>query len=206
MSQVNLLPPEILQRQRVRQMTYAVIGAGAVVLLLVVAFYLLQGTRLSGVNSDIDDQNANNHGIQTQITGLQQYAQLQQEAQAKQQVLTSAYAYEVSFSQMLEDVSRVIPSDAYLGTLTFTVQPAAPASPGQPSTPSSLIGSMRADGTTDSLDAISAWLTRTDAVRGWVNSWVTTTTRDPVTGLWTFSSGLDLTKDVLTPRGRKGVL
>ena len=70
MIEVNLLPPEILQRQKVRQMTYAVMGAGAVVILLVVAFYVLQGTRLSGVNSDIDDQNANNQGIQAQISGL----------------------------------------------------------------------------------------------------------------------------------------
>ena len=204
MSQVNLLPPEILQRQKVRQMTYAVMGAGAVVILLVVAFYVLQGTRLSGVNSDIDDQNANNRGIQAQISGLQQYAQLQQEAQAKQQTLTAVYAYEVAFDQLLQDVSRVIPSDAYLTTLTFAVTPPA-AAPGQPA-PLSLIGSMKADGTSANLGSISSWLTRSDAVRGWVNGWVTTTTRDPLTGLWTFSSGVDLTKDVLTARGKKGAV
>jgi Tfp pilus assembly protein PilN len=205
-SQVNLLPPEILQRQKVRQMTYAVMGAGAFVILLVVAFYVLQGTRLSGVNSDIDDQNANNQGIQAQISGLQQYAQLQQEAQAKQQTLTAVYAYEVAFDQLLQDVSRVIPSDAFLTTLTFSVTPPAAATPGQPGTPLSLIGSMKADGTSANLGSISSWLTRSDAVRGWVNGWVTTTTRDPLTGLWTFSSGVDLTKDVLTPRGKKGAV
>lgn len=206
MSQVNLLPPDILQRQKVRQMTYAVMGAGALVIVLVAAFYVLQGTRLSGVNSDIAGQNANNRGIQAQIAGLQQYAALQQEAQAKQRVLSGAYAYEASFSQMLEDVSRVVPSDAYLSSLTFIISPAAPSSTGQATAPSTLIGSMKADGTAANLQSISSWLTRLEAIRGWKNAWYTTASRDAVSGLWTFSSGLDLTKDVLTPRGRKGAV
>ena len=50
MGQVNLLPPDILQRQRYRRMTLTVLAAGAIVLALIVAFFLIQVGRLGSVN------------------------------------------------------------------------------------------------------------------------------------------------------------
>ena len=46
MSQVNLLPPELRQRQQVRRQTTAVALAGVAALVLIVLFYLFQGVRL----------------------------------------------------------------------------------------------------------------------------------------------------------------
>ena len=204
MSQVNLLPPDILQRQRVRQRTYAVLFAGGVVVVLIAAFFVLQSTRLAGVNTDITNQNKTNASLRAQNAQLQQYANLQQEAQRKQGVLSAAYAYETSFSSMMQDISQVIPNDAYLTSLVFNITPPPPAVAGAPpATPSVLIGSMKASGRVANLQSLSNWLARLEGVHGWKNSWFTTAARDPSTGLWTFSGGLDLTRDVLTARGQK---
>ena len=118
MSQVNLLPPEILEAQRWRRVTFGVAVLGAVLLVLLFGFYLLQTNTLSGVNDDIDDQNQTNASIQASIADKQKFADLQEEAQAKQALLATAYAGEVSFSALLMDLSRVVPSDAYLDNLT----------------------------------------------------------------------------------------
>jgi Tfp pilus assembly protein PilN len=203
-SQVNLLPPDILQRQKVRQLTVAVMGAGIALLVVIAFFFLFQSARLAGVNHDITNQNRNNEAIQTQINALQQYASLAQEAQAKLGTLQAAYAYDASFSTMLENVSEVIPSDQFLTSLNFQITPPATTS-GSTTIPSVIVGSMKANGTAAQLQTISSWLTRCDAVRGWTNAWFTTATRDPTTGLWTFSSGLDLTTEVLSTRGQKGI-
>jgi Tfp pilus assembly protein PilN len=174
------------------------------VVALVVVFFLLQGTRLAGVNHDIANQNQTNSHLQGQNALLQQYANLQTEAQRKEGVLTAAYAYETSFSSMMQSISQVIPSNAYLTSLAFTVTPPAPSAAGAPPAASSaLIGSMRASGKVADLQSLSNWLTRLEGVKGWKNAWFTSATRDSTSGLWTFQSGLDLTKDVLTARGLK---
>src|SRR5205823_1470476 len=118
MSQVNLLPPDILQGQRYRRLTLTVLAAGAIVLALIVVFFFIQVGRLGAVNDDIAAKEQTNAELQSQIDSLQKYDDLQTQAQQAQTQLDAAYAGEVSFSGMLMDLSRVIPSDAYLDTFT----------------------------------------------------------------------------------------
>ena len=110
MSQVNLLPPELRARQKAKQLTTLIIGAGAAVIVLLLAFWFLQSQKLAGVNDDIAAQNLTNSGLQTQIDQLQEFQQLQEEAAAQEALLATAWVGEVSFSQMLMDLSRTIPS------------------------------------------------------------------------------------------------
>ena len=127
MSQVNLLPPDILQAQRYRRLTSGVVVAGVVLVAAVFGFYLLQSNELSSVNDEIAAQEATNASIQASIAEKQKYADLQAEAQAQQQLLSAAYAGEVSFSALLMDFSRVIPSDAYVNSLAIQADQAAAA-------------------------------------------------------------------------------
>ncbi len=110
MGQVNLLPPDILQGQRYRRLTLTVLLAGAIILALIVVFFLVQVGRLGSVNSNIEAKKQSNAQLQSQIDSLQKYDDLQVQAQQAQSELDAAYAGEVSFSGMLMDLSRVIPS------------------------------------------------------------------------------------------------
>jgi len=204
-SQVNLLPPDVLQRQHVRQRTYAVLFAGGVVVALIVVFFVLQSAKLASVNSDITNQQKTNAALLVANSQLQQYANLQTEAQRKQDLLSSAYAYETSFSSMMQDISQVMPINEYLTSLAFNILPPPTSTGAATTSKSSLIGSMKAAGKVTDLQTLSEWLASLETVRGWKNAWFTSATRDASTGLWTFQSGLDLTTDVLTPRGRKAV-
>ena len=197
MSQVNLLPPEILQRQTRQRLALLIGGAAAAVIVLVLAFYALQAGRLSGVNGDIAKQNRSNAAIQTQIGQLKQFADLQKQAQEKKALLDSAFADEASFSSLLEDVSRVIPPDAFLTSLSAQINP--PAAGGQATT--QFVGSLTAGGQGASVQTLSSWLTRLESVRGWENAWMTSITKAPPG--YTFASGVDLSRDVLTARGRR---
>jgi Tfp pilus assembly protein PilN len=201
MSQVNLLPPEIRQRQRLQRLTSIVIGGGFVLILLVLGLYAVQVGRLSSVNADIERQNANNDAVTKQIVPLQQWAQLQARAQQKQSLLDSAYSGEVSVSSMLQDVSQAIPSDAYLTSLS--VQISAPQV-GVGAEPTQFVGSMTASGQAASIQTLSSWLTTVEGVNGWDNPWVTTISKDASTGQYLFETGIDLSTDVVTSRGRKG--
>jgi Tfp pilus assembly protein PilN len=202
MSQVNLLPPDILQGQRYRRLTLTVLAAGALILGLIIIFFLVQVGRLGSVNDDIAAKEQTNAQLQSQIDSLQKYDDLQVQAQQAQSQLDAAYAGEVSFSGMLMDLSRVIPSDAYLDTFTATVTGPPPAAGGTTTT-TPLIGTMTTGGQAIGFDSLSIWLTRLELVKGWVNPWMPAITANgTVPNAYTFTTSVDLTQDVETPRGR----
>ena len=118
MSQINLLPPELRQRQAIRRNTSFVIVVGLAVLALIGLFYFFQLQRLSQTQSDLADQQDRNTNLQSQIDALSQFADLQSELAAKQQLVATIFVNEVSWSSALLDVSRVIPDASYLTNLT----------------------------------------------------------------------------------------
>jgi Tfp pilus assembly protein PilN len=205
-SQVNLLPPEIRQRQRRRQTALLVIGAGGIVLALILAVYVFQIDKLNGVNEDIAAQQQVNGQLQSQIVSLQKFQDLQTRAQAKQALLDAAFVDEVSLSGLLMDVSRVVASNQYLTSLTVQLNIGVATDPTVVVTPTEFVGTISTDGQTDSIDTLAQWLTRLGMVNGWVNPWVTTIDRSTERGVTviTFTGGSDLTRDVITERGTIG--
>jgi Tfp pilus assembly protein PilN len=205
-SQVNLLPPEILKGQQTRKLTVLVIAGGLVLWALIFLFYLLQAGSLGGVEDEIAAEQASNAQIQSEIDGLQHFEDLQVRAQAKQAQLAGAYAGEVSFSQMLMDVSRVIPAEAYLQTLAIQVNTVGGTTDTSASAPATgFVGTIQAGGQGLGVDSLSSWLTTLEQVKGWVNPWMGSITREEGTQVFTFTSQIDLTPSVLTRRGRQAV-
>jgi len=202
-SQVNLLPPELRARQKTKQLTTLIIGAGAAVVVLLIAFWFLQSQKLAGINDDIAAQTSTNQQLQAQIGQLQEFQQLQEQAAAQEALLAKAWVGEVSFSEMLMDLSRTIPSDAYLDSFNVTL--AAPVTAGV-AAPTTFVGAFTAGGAADGFESLANWITRLESVKGWVNPWVSSATETAAnTGLYTFTSGVDLSEDALTPRGRGDV-
>ncbi|HEX6400806.1 MAG TPA: hypothetical protein VF108_10125, partial [Actinomycetota bacterium] len=122
MSQVNLLPPDVQAAQRQRRLAGVVALAGVGVIGLILVFYVLQLGNLAAVREDIEDEERSNASLQTEIDQLQEFEDLQARQQAKQQLLNQVFANEVSFSGLLMDVSRVIPSTAALTSLSAAKQ------------------------------------------------------------------------------------
>ena len=202
MSQVNLLPPDILQGQRYRRRTLTVLALGGAVIGLIILFFFLQVGRLATVNGDIEDAQRTNDSLQTQIAQDQKYEDLQVQAQEAQAQLDAAYAGEVSFSGMLMDLSRVIPSDAFLTSLSTTITPPATGST-QTTTTTPLVGTMTMSGEAIGFDSLSQFLTRLEMVKGWVNPWMPTIAADSaVANAYTFTVSVDLTDEVETLRGQ----
>ncbi len=210
MSQVNLLPPELRQRQAVRRLSSLVIAGGLGVLALVGVFYFFQTQRLADARDELAAREAINRQLRMQIDELQPFADLQAEALAKQGLVRSLFLNEVSWSSVLLDVSRTIPDSSYLTTLTgqVTAGTAAPAD-GVAEPPAvgaaSLIGSISFQGVAEGTETIATWLDRLEQVEGWVNAWANSAQEaTPFSDVYNFSSGLDLTLAAATERGQGG--
>lgn len=205
MSQVNLLPPELRQRLAIRRTTSLVVAVALGVLALIGVFYFLQLQRLADAEDELAAQQDRNAELQSEIAGLQQFAALQAELAAKQELLSTIFVNEVSWSGALLDVSRVIPDASYLTNLTGQVSATLEGEVAEPTggTPdTTLIGNMTFQGVAQEVDTIATWITQLELVQGWVNAWVTSAQEDaPFSNIYTFSNGLDLTQEAATARG-----
>ena len=205
MSQVNLLPPELRQRLAIRRTTSLVVAVALGVLALIGVFYFLQLQRLADAEDELAAQQDRNAELQSEIDGLQQFAALQAELAAKQELLSTIFVNEVSWSGALLDVSRVIPDASYLTNLTGKATPPIEWEVAEPTgwtTDTMLIGNITFQGVAQEVDTIATWITQLELVQGWVNAWVTSAQEDaPFSNIYTFSNGLDLTQEAATARG-----
>ena len=205
MSQVNLLPPELRQRLAIRRTTSLVVAVSLGVLALIGVFYFLQLQRQADAQDELEAQQTRNAELQSQIDALEQFAELQAELAAKQQLLSTIFVNEVSWSSALLDVSRVIPDASYLTNLTGQITALAGEAPEPPTgaPEATLIGNMTFQGVAQEIDTIATWITQLEQVQGWVNAWVTSAQEDaPFSNIYTFSNGLDLTQEAATARGQ----
>ncbi|HYJ62095.1 MAG TPA: hypothetical protein VE032_11615 [Actinomycetota bacterium] len=197
MSQVNLLPPDILQRQGTRKLATTIVVGGLVLLGLILAFYLLQANRLAGVNDDIEAQERTNTSIEQEIDALEPFADLQVEADQAVEMLRNAYAGEMSFSQALMDMSRITPSDSYLQSLAVGLE--SPTVDGDVT----FVGTLAFNAQAIGIDTVALWISRVEEIEGWVNPWIATVeTTDSSLDIRTFPVNADLTSEALTARGR----
>jgi len=203
-SHVNLLPPEIRQKAKVRQRTAVVAVIGVGVLLVIFAFYLLQAMELSRVQEDLAFQEQTNSSLQTEIAALSDFGELQAELQEKQDLVDAVYANEISWSGVLRDVSSVIPDDAVLLDFTGASNVAVAADTAVTTTPAGgPVGTLTFSGTAAGTESLALWLSRQAEVRGWENPFMSTFTESETRSrIYDFSSTVDLFPEAITKRGR----
>lgn len=213
MTQVNLLPREVAERQRVRRFTAAV-GAGAGVAVILLAFvYTLQVGRLHAAQQALAAQQARNAGLQQQISSLQRFHTLKQEVTDKQALVTGLTQGQIMWSGVMKDVSSVIPTQMWLtqfnGSLTSaTTGTPAPGASGtaapSATTGANLVGTLQFSGYAMAHTDVADWLDRLAQVKGWANPWVSssqkTTSGNTIVVQWTGT--VDLTS-AATSEGRQ---
>ena len=221
MTQVNLLPSDVRERQKSRRLLAAVVtGVGAVVALLFFVF-MLQSARLVSANHKLAAQEAQNQSLQAKINSLQQFAQLKAEVALRQTLMATALQNQVRWSGVLRDISMVIPNKMWLTNLTGTVTDPtvlgssgaapAPAAPGTGSAPEvapqTLVGSITFNGMATDNPTIALWLSRLVRVDGWENSWITSAQKVATVDLTSqkvqFNGSVDLTYEATVQGSKK---
>jgi Tfp pilus assembly protein PilN len=134
MRQINLLPPEIAQRRRAREITLLIGAAGLVLVGLLVLVFLIETARIAGERRHLNDVKGENAALQSKVNELQIFAQHEQQLQTKESLLAGLTQNEVRWSIVLNDLSIRIPSDVWLTTFTgsVTASTGAPQAGNQP--------------------------------------------------------------------------
>jgi Tfp pilus assembly protein PilN len=200
---INLLPPELAQRRRQRQLLSMIVAAGLVLIAILALVYVIQEFRLHGVRGDLAAQRDKNASLQAEVGRLQEFDTLERTLKQKQTLLATLTQNEVRWSVLLADVSLVIPSDVWLTTFTGTVnlnpQPAAAGSAAQP------LGSITLNGVTFSHVDVAKWLTRLGSVDAFSFPYLSLSSKSTIgtTPVVDFNSSVQLSQEAFR-RNQRG--
>lgn len=211
MTQVNLLPSDVRERQRTRRLTVGVVAAVGAVLALLFFVLLLQAGRLADADRELAAQEQVNSGLRQRIGELQEFAQLKQTVTERRALVREAQASEVLWSGVLADISKIIPGQMWLTGMSATLTPSAvPAAQPAPATapgstpPATLVGAIQFDGVALNHPTVAQWLRRLEQVTGWVNPWLGTASKSQDgSGQIGFSATLDITAEATVQGGRR---
>lgn len=206
MRQINLLPSDIAERRRARQITLMLGAAGLALVAVLVLVFIIQAARLSGERGNLAEQERTNDRLQRQVTQLQGFAQLQTTLRTKEQLLGQLTANEVRWSLLLNNISLVIPSDVWLTNLSGSVQ--AVTGPTPTPTPTGPVGTIQVAGSTFTHLDVARWLSRLSGVDEFLFPYLSLSskTASETTSLVDFNSSVQLSQEALRrnqPGGRR---
>lgn len=196
MRQINLLPSDIAERRRARQITLLMGAAGLALIAVLALVFIVQAARLSGERGKLEAQERTNSRLQRQVTQLQGFAQLQQTLRTKEQLLGQLTAGEVRWSLLLNNISLVIPSDVWLTNFSGSVQVAAGTVPAPTTGP---VGTIQVSGSTFTHLDVARWLSRLTGVDEFLFPYLSLSskTSGDAQTLVDFNSSLQLSQEAL---------
>ena len=201
---INLLPPEVLERQATRRRTVMVFTGGIILLFVIAGFYFVQVFTLQGVEDDIETQEAINAQLEAEIASLQDVAALEQEIERTRTVLAELLADRVLWSGVLRDISLVIPGEVWLNGLSAQLGLAvAPEETGEPVATGAVVGQISFNGFAFDHRDVALWLSRLEDVRGFINPWLSSSAKTKIGDreAVTFTSSVDLSEQAVARRG-----
>lgn len=128
---VNLLPPGVTDRRRLRKQRRTLLIVGATVMALVLLLFYLELSRAGAASDRADDAEHTVASLEAEKASLQRFANLRDHLSELEQERTLVFKGEVRGSTVLEDFTRLVPKDVWLTQLTLIV-PELPDLPGAP--------------------------------------------------------------------------
>jgi len=205
---VNLLPPEIHERQRLRQVQ---LGLGVAVLAAVGGVALLYVSGESSVTTaqaGLATAQAQQAKLNQDIAKLQYVSQAQSSVDASEAALTQATSSEIHWSDYLADLATLLPTGVWVSQVSFS-ESVPPGSLANPADAPASVGSVQITGTatvpggfSNVHNGVAAWLDAAVKEKGFANPWFAQSAESFIgsTKVATFSSSLTLTSDALTKR------
>ena len=210
---VNLLPPEIIERRALKQLGALLAAVLLLVLALAGGLVYMAGSGKGAAQAELTSAQAETARLQAQATSLDSARKAQVALQAAQTALQAAMANEVLWSRYLDELRGKLPDGVRLSNIGIapagsTSTTTAPAQSGTTTSgaatgsgvSANAIASITIQGRAVNQDAVASWLEALATIKGFTNTYLTTTTADPLTKVATFTVTVDVTPEALSHR------
>jgi Tfp pilus assembly protein PilN len=210
MRQVDLLPERYVQRRRERR-NIAFIGlAGLLVLLLLIGYWFILGSRVSDEKNTLAEAQARNAALQADINKLQVFAELEAEVKAKREALVTVMTGDLNWPAIMTELAMVIPGEVWLTTLTASAGATEGSAPvGTETNPiplsnKTITGRIEFQGNSLSMPGVAKWLIRLGSVKKfdaiWLSSATASDASDNLPSIVTFDNTIQLGVKALSER------
>ena len=182
-AKVNLLPPEIDEKRKVRRVHAGLAGGVAATVGVVAVLYMGQVSALSAANDDLATERATGVRLAAQEKTLQNVRDIYAAADAKAALLARATDAKVLYSSFLTDLSLTLPDNVWLTNVTFNeTLPALGGSTkgGRASKTAVGIGTVSFSGVAFDHDDVAAFLESLAKQRGYANAYFSSSTEETI--------------------------
>ncbi len=207
-ARVNLLPPEIAEKQKARKVQ-AALGAALVAAVGVVALlYVVQLGNVSDAQAEVDAAAQQKTRLAEQRADLQSVADVYARVASREAVLRTALAQDIAWSSYLNDLMLTIPDNVWLTSLEATQSlvgaRGAVAAKTLPGAAASL-GTVTFEGVAFDHDDVATWLEVLSKQKGYANAYFQNSTEALIgtRTIYEFSSSVSITPAALSDRVKK---
>lgn len=148
-ARVNLLPRELEERARTRRTASWTIGAVAVFAALLGLLYIAKLAQVNDAQRERNETQAVVDQREAELASLEQYAELDRQVNARNDLLSAAMATEVSWARVFNDLALTFPGSSSLTSLQAAAEGAAETGEtgeGNPNPNSKSVASLEFDG------------------------------------------------------------
>lgn len=204
---VNLLPPEIAERSRLRKAQLAMAGTGLAAVAVVGLLYTQQTAKVASAEEAKAAATARHAKLQSDLKDLQNVADTYAQVDTAKQTLDQAMHFEVLWSGYLHDLTLTIPETVWLREMTVKMD-LEKAQSGQATVFDQGLGTVEFHGSALEHVDVASWLESIAGEKGYSNAYFTKSedvfAGDQATVIVHFDSTVNLTEKALSGRYMKG--
>jgi Tfp pilus assembly protein PilN len=208
MRRIDLIPESYqLQRQQRRTVAFVVVAALAALVVLLV-YWLSLGMRVSEARNELDAVSAKNAGLQSEISSLQPFAQLETQVNTKRSSLAMVMAGDVDWPSIFTEIALILPRDLWLSNVVASAGMTEGAT--AVGTETAVVrltgeqpfGRIQFQGTSLTMPEVSRLIAQLGASDHFNAAWLNTATEAEVsnTEVFTFDSTVEMTSEVASGR------
>jgi Tfp pilus assembly protein PilN len=210
---VNLLPPEISERNTLRRAQLMMAGTGLAAVAVVGVMYMNANAKVSSAQTAKTTAAAENVRLNSQLRSLQNVKDTYAQVDIANKTIESATHFEVLWSTYLQDMTLTIPDNVWLRTMSVKMTPATGAGQqgagagGKDAILDPGLGSVSFTGTALAHDDVAVWLESLAKERGYANPYFSDSHEKILNGrtVVDFTSTTNITDKALSKRYAKGL-
>ncbi len=196
---LNLLPPEIAEHRRLRQVKVGLGGVVLAAMLIVSLLYLAATSSVRQAETSVQSANATQSRLQAEQATYREVTATYTRAAQAEAMLVQAMGEEVRWSRFLDDLSLTIPKNVWVTNLNSSQGPATAPPAGADF---SGIGTVTISGVARNHDDVAAWLETLAAQKGYSKPHLQSSTKALLDGqkVVNWATTVSLTSEALSGR------
>jgi Tfp pilus assembly protein PilN len=121
MVNINLLPQEIVQKQKFKELLSLIILSASLIGIILISIYILQVITLMNLNSQLVSIQRQLKELEPIVKEVEQLKKIKSELESKKQLVEQLLSCGLVYPKFMSDLLKVLPEDVWLSNLSANI-------------------------------------------------------------------------------------